>query len=58
MFWTPRLNMPVLTRAADLLLAGIDRVLAALKARAFEHKDTVPASAAAMASTPNPPRWA
>ncbi len=30
-----------LVRAADLLLAGIDRVLAALKARAFEHKDTV-----------------
>ena len=30
-----------LTRAADLLLAGVDRVLAALKARAFEHKDSV-----------------
>jgi adenylosuccinate lyase len=30
-----------LTRAADLLLAGVDRVLAALKARALEHKDTV-----------------
>ena len=30
-----------LVRAADLLLAGLDRVLAALKARAFEHKDTV-----------------
>jgi adenylosuccinate lyase len=30
-----------LTRAADLLLAGMDRVLAALKARAYEHKDTV-----------------
>ncbi|MBD3765964.1 MAG: adenylosuccinate lyase [Rhodobacterales bacterium] len=30
-----------LVRAADLLLAGVDRVLAALKARAFEHKDTV-----------------
>jgi adenylosuccinate lyase len=29
-----------LTRAADLLLSGLDRVLAALKARAFEHKDT------------------
>ncbi len=29
-----------LTRAADLLLAGVDRVLAALKTRAFEHKDT------------------
>ncbi len=30
-----------LVRAADLLLAGMDRVLAALKARAMEHKDTV-----------------
>ncbi len=30
-----------LARATDLLLAGVDRVLAALKARAFEHKDTV-----------------
>lgn len=30
-----------LVRAADLLLAGMDRVLAALKARAHEHKDTV-----------------
>ena len=30
-----------LVRAADLLLAGIDRVLAALKTRAHEHKDTV-----------------
>jgi adenylosuccinate lyase len=30
-----------LVRAADLLLAGVDRVLAALKTRAFEHKDTV-----------------
>ncbi len=30
-----------LARASDLLLAGLDRVLAALKARAFEHKDTV-----------------
>lgn len=30
-----------LVRAADLLLADLDRVLAALKARAFEHKDTV-----------------
>ncbi|MFP3546113.1 adenylosuccinate lyase [Rhizobium sp. SIMBA_035] len=30
-----------LVRAADILLAGIDRVLAALKTRAFEHKDTV-----------------
>jgi adenylosuccinate lyase len=30
-----------LVRAADLLLAGLDRVLAALKTRAHEHKDTV-----------------
>ena len=30
-----------LVRAADLLLAGVDRVLAALKTRAFEHKMTV-----------------
>jgi len=30
-----------LVRAADLLLAGMDRVLTALKTRAFEHKDTV-----------------
>jgi adenylosuccinate lyase len=30
-----------LVRAADLLIAGVDRLLAALKARAFEHKDTV-----------------
>ncbi len=30
-----------LTRAADILLGDIDRVLAALKKRAFEHKDTV-----------------
>ncbi|AXC49096.1 adenylosuccinate lyase [Paracoccus suum] len=30
-----------LVRASDLLLAGVDRVLAALKARAMEHKDTV-----------------
>ncbi len=30
-----------LVRASDLLLAGLDRVLAALRARAFEHKDTV-----------------
>ena len=28
-------------RAADLLLADMDRVLAALKTRAFEHKNTV-----------------
>jgi len=30
-----------LAQASDLLLAELDRVLAALKARAFEHKDTV-----------------
>jgi adenylosuccinate lyase len=30
-----------LVRAADLLIAGTDRLLAALRARAFEHKDTV-----------------
>ncbi|MCZ4262181.1 adenylosuccinate lyase [Limimaricola sp. G21655-S1] len=30
-----------LTRAADLLIADMERVLAALKARAIEHKDTV-----------------
>jgi adenylosuccinate lyase len=30
-----------LTRAADLLIADIDALLAALKARAFEHRDTV-----------------
>jgi adenylosuccinate lyase len=30
-----------LVRASDLLLAGMDRVLAALKTRALEHKDTV-----------------
>jgi adenylosuccinate lyase len=30
-----------LVRAADLLLAGVDKVLAALKTRAFEHKDTI-----------------
>ena len=30
-----------LVRASDLLVAGVERVLAALKTRAFEHKDTV-----------------
>ncbi|SFT81163.1 adenylosuccinate lyase [Mesorhizobium sp. YR577] len=30
-----------LVRAADLLLADLDRVLAALKTRAFEHKNTI-----------------
>jgi len=30
-----------LVRATDILLAGIDRVMAALKKRALEHKDTI-----------------
>ena len=30
-----------LTRAADILIADVDALLAALKTRAFEHKDTV-----------------
>ncbi|MEL7486669.1 MAG: adenylosuccinate lyase [Pseudomonadota bacterium] len=30
-----------LARASDLLLAGLDRVLAALKTRAYEHKETI-----------------
>jgi len=30
-----------LVRAADLLIGGVDRLLAALEARAFEHKDTI-----------------
>lgn len=30
-----------LARAADLLISGVDRVLAALKNRAYEHKDTI-----------------
>ncbi|WP_187971849.1 adenylosuccinate lyase [Aquibium microcysteis] len=30
-----------LVRACDILLAGMDRLLAALKTRAYEHKDTV-----------------
>ncbi|MEM9063819.1 MAG: lyase family protein, partial [Pseudomonadota bacterium] len=30
-----------LVRAADLLLADVDRLLDALRARAFEHKDTI-----------------
>ncbi|MFZ9200515.1 MAG: adenylosuccinate lyase, partial [Paracoccaceae bacterium] len=36
----PTLNIQ-LVRASDLLLKAMDRVLAALKSRAFEHKDTV-----------------
>ncbi len=43
-----------LTRAADLLIADVDGLLAALKRRAFEHRDTS-AWAAAMASMPSPP---
>ena len=30
-----------LTRAADLLIAGVERLMAALRARAFEHRDTL-----------------
>ncbi len=30
-----------LTQATDILLAGLDKLLAALKARAYEHKDTL-----------------
>ena len=30
-----------LTRASDMLIEGMERVLAALKTRAFEHKNTV-----------------
>ena len=30
-----------LTKASDILLADLDRLLAALKTRAFEHKDTI-----------------
>jgi adenylosuccinate lyase len=30
-----------LVRATDLLIGGVDRLLAALKTRAFEHKDTI-----------------
>jgi len=30
-----------LMRASDILLAGLDKLLAALKKRAFEHKDTI-----------------
>ena len=30
-----------LVRASDILIGGVERVMAALKARAFEHKDTV-----------------
>ena len=38
--WTPASSVQ-LTQAADLLLADLDAVLAALKARAFEHKHTL-----------------
>ena len=43
-----------LVRAADLLLADIDQLLAALKKRAFEHKLT-PTIGRTTASTPSPP---
>jgi len=43
-----------LSRARDLLIADVDALLAAIKARAFEHKYT-PTIAARMASTPSPP---
>jgi adenylosuccinate lyase len=46
-----------LCRAADLLMAGLDRVCSALRARAYEHKLT-PGIGAATASKPSPPRWA
>jgi adenylosuccinate lyase len=41
-----------LVKATDLLLADMDALLAAIKRRAFEHKDTSP-SAARTASTPS-----
>jgi adenylosuccinate lyase len=37
---TPAFNVQ-LTRAADMLLADLDALLAALKTRAMEHKDTI-----------------
>ena len=43
-----------LVRAADLLIADVDALLAALKRRAFEYKYAAP-SAAATASMPSPP---
>ncbi|MFO1176272.1 MAG: adenylosuccinate lyase [Paracoccaceae bacterium] len=46
-----------LVRAADILLADLDRVLAALKKRAFEHKDTVRIGRSRV-SMPNRRRWA
>ena len=46
-----------LTRAADILLAELDRVLAALKKRAMEHKMTVRVGRST-GSMPSPRRWA
>ncbi len=43
-----------LVRAADIMIADVDRLLAALEARAFEHKLTPP-SAARTASMPSRP---
>src|SRR5262249_30655744 len=43
-----------LVRAADLLIADVDKVLAALKRRAFEHKLTPP-TARSPATLPEPP---
>ena len=43
-----------LTRAADLLVEDVDKVLAALKKRAFEHRMT-PTIGRSTASTPNRP---
>ena len=44
-----------MARASDLLLDGIDRLLAALRTRAEEHRYTPPPSAAATASMPSRP---
>ena len=44
-----------LTQASDILLGDLDGLLAALKARAFEHRHTV-VWAARTAFTPSPPR--
>ena len=42
-----------LVRAADILIADVDALLAALKRRAFEHKHHARPSAAPTASTPS-----
>ena len=44
-----------LARAADILIADVDALLAALKRRAFEHKMTPTHRPLATASTPSPP---